>query len=116
MPSLYYGFPPAMSAALSAAESSNAASVIEDSVVLDTRSKKNSSDEESQWLDALEAGTLDDFGELPPKNRDHSHLTARQVVEYYTTVMCLFCAVLCFVTFVLIVVLGCCQCRVVVVS
>lgn len=36
-----------------------------------------SSDEEKAWLDALEAGELDDYGEIP-KARDPSLLTARQ--------------------------------------
>ncbi|KAK7505995.1 hypothetical protein BaRGS_00002717 [Batillaria attramentaria] len=36
-----------------------------------------SSDEEKKWLDALEAGELDDYGEIP-KARDPSLLTARQ--------------------------------------
>lgn len=37
------------------------------------------SDEEREWLDALEAGRLDDNGELK-KQRDTSMLTARQVI------------------------------------
>ena len=39
---------------------------------------ESSEDEEKKWLDALEAGTLDDTGEIP-KTRDPNLLTARQV-------------------------------------
>ena len=42
------------------------------------RSDEDTSDEEKQWLDALEKGTLDDKGELR-KNSDISLMTARQV-------------------------------------
>ncbi|PVD31489.1 hypothetical protein C0Q70_06901 [Pomacea canaliculata] len=38
---------------------------------------EGSSDEEQAWLDALEAGELDDYGEIP-KTRDPSLLTVRQ--------------------------------------
>ena len=42
------------------------------------RSDEDTSDEEKQWLDALEKGNLDDKGELR-KNSDISLMTARQV-------------------------------------
>ena len=42
------------------------------------RSDEDTSDEEKQWLDALEKGNLDDKGELR-KNTDISLMTARQV-------------------------------------
>lgn len=43
----------------------------------ESKLKDDSSDEEERWLNALEAGTLDDAGDFP-KNRDPSLLTARQ--------------------------------------
>lgn len=42
-----------------------------------SKEREGSSDEEKAWLDALEAGELDDYGEIP-KARDPSLLTARQ--------------------------------------
>ncbi|KAL5016530.1 hypothetical protein ScPMuIL_006119 [Solemya velum] len=39
---------------------------------------KTESDEEEQWLDALEKGELDDYGEIQKKAKDPSLLTARQ--------------------------------------
>ena len=39
---------------------------------------EDTSDEEREWLEALEAGELDDNGELK-KSKDPSLLTARQV-------------------------------------
>ena len=42
------------------------------------RSDEDTSDEEKQWLDALEKGNLDDKGELR-NNSDISLMTARQV-------------------------------------
>lgn len=39
---------------------------------------RDMSDEEQEWLDALEAGTLDDNGDVK-KDRDVSLLTPRQV-------------------------------------
>lgn len=45
---------------------------------VDAKVNGDSSDEERAWLNALEAGELDDFGEIP-KARDPSLLTARQV-------------------------------------
>jgi len=41
------------------------------------KKKEDSGDEEEKWLDALEAGTLDDMGEIP-KTKDPNLLTARQ--------------------------------------
>ena len=40
--------------------------------------KTSTSDDEQQWLDALEAGTLDDSGAVK-KDKDPSLLTTRQV-------------------------------------
>eukprot|EP00745_Piridium_sociabile_P023424 TRINITY_DN36491_c0_g1_i2.p1 TRINITY_DN36491_c0_g1~~TRINITY_DN36491_c0_g1_i2.p1 ORF type:complete len:159 (+),score=28.40 TRINITY_DN36491_c0_g1_i2:142-618(+) len=48
------------------------------SVTSEVKVKRSNSDDEEKWLDALEAGTLDDFGELP-KTRDPALLTTRQV-------------------------------------
>ncbi len=41
----------------------------------------NYSQEEEDWLDALEAGELDDFGRLK-QEKDTSMMTARQVSLY----------------------------------
>ena len=42
------------------------------------RSDEDTSDEEKQWLDALEKGTLDDKGDVK-RSKDLSLMTARQV-------------------------------------
>ncbi|XP_076472881.1 INO80 complex subunit B-like [Babylonia areolata] len=48
------------------------------STTTETKVKDSSSDdEEKKWLDALEAGTLDDYGEIP-KAKDPALLTTRQ--------------------------------------
>ena len=49
-----------------------------DDVFRTKRSDEDTSDEEKQWLAALEKGDLDDKGELR-KNKDLSLMTARQV-------------------------------------
>ena len=49
-----------------------------DGTFVTKRKGEDTSDEEQQWLDALEAGTLDDNGEIK-KEKDPSLLTARQV-------------------------------------
>ena len=40
----------------------------------------NSSQEEEEWLDALEAGELDDYGRMKTE-KDTSMMTARQVIH-----------------------------------
>ena len=42
------------------------------------KEKRDMSDEEKEWLDALEAGTLDDNGDVK-KDRENAMLTPRQV-------------------------------------
>lgn len=41
------------------------------------------SDEEKEWLSALEKGELDDYGEISKGEKDPSLMTARQVLETY---------------------------------
>ena len=46
------------------------------------RTKKagdDTSDEEKEWLSALEKGELDDYGEISKGTKDPSLMTARQV-------------------------------------
>ena len=50
------------------------------------KEKRDMSDEEKEWLDALEAGTLDDNGDVK-KDRDSALLTPRQVGSYDNSVV-----------------------------
>lgn len=52
---------------------------------LSKRSKEQA--EEEAWLDALEAGKLDEYGEIP-KPKDESLLTARQVLDLFFVLVC----------------------------
>lgn len=51
-----------------------------DDVFITKKAGDDTSDEEKEWLNALESGTLDDNGEVK-KERDVSMLTARQVTQ-----------------------------------
>lgn len=52
--------------------------VVQDDIFHTKRSDDSTSDDERQWLDALEAGTLDDSGAVKKKEKDPSLLTTRQ--------------------------------------
>ncbi|KAK7087827.1 INO80 complex subunit B-like [Littorina saxatilis] len=58
-------------------DSASVALTPQSSTAAETKPKVNTDDEEEKWLTALEAGTLDDMGEIP-KARDPLLLTARQ--------------------------------------